>query len=533
MQNKIFKKLNQYHYKRCFLVLILFVLAFVFGENMNVLTLEQQQLQDLVYTQQKMTFGIYDVTADQQEYELKNQFVLKNGQCGRLFFSLRNLPPINKSPDSSIVNPNIKILLSSDLNQNQELGSYEIKSNRFVQNEEVDFCSNTDYSGLLFQKNNDQDNQDYAFEISSVAFFPIAIEKHDLNNLLPSIIGNTNFNNIIYQSSFESKDANTAIKFSRKNQLIGQTFIASSDTASGVDLKLEFIGGGGIGNYFLDLREVNDQGGKLVISSNRMAYYCFNKGSAEKNLKIEEKVYHIPLAAHLEKGKTYFIGISNESVKFNILNTLKIYGGSEDTGSDKIITSVGGRTSEKPGSLYLKVYGSDYTKVGDEKVLNGAKVLDNGDETGLYNYQQKGNFSDYLDLDQLISKGNNDIFYDNVQSGVSGRDENDNAFVYKINTTYSFTRMKIEANQPGEDFINSLVYYSFDEKKWQEIKSDSNKEDASSQENKDKFQELVYGDGKTKTLFIKVTYDKADAIDKKVHLFGLRNLKVTAELNLR
>ena len=527
MQNNIFKKLNPYHYKRYLLVLVLFISAFIFGKNMDVLSPQQKQLQNQADAKKKITFGIYDVSVDQSEYELKDIFSIKQGQCGRLFFALKNLPSSGNSADSA-ENPKIKILLSSNFDQNQELGSYEIKSDRFTQNEKIDFCANADYQNLLFEK--DENSQNSSFEISNVSYYPIAIEKHDFIGLMDPIEGNTNFSNIIYQSSFGFKDANKAFKFSRKNQKIGQTFVADSETISGVDLKLEFTRTGGIGNYHLELREIENQNGKIQLSSDRIAYFYFNKDNAEKNLKIGGGVYHIPLAAHLEKGKTYFIGISNEAISFNILNTLKIYGGSGNSGGKKIISFVGGKTSEKSGSLYLKIYGADYVKVADDKVLTGAKILDNGDGTGLYIYNQKGNFSDYLDIGQLITKGNSNIFYDNVQSGISAKDEDDNAFVYKINTLHPFTLAKIEAGQPGGEFTDSLVYYSFDNNNWQEIKSDLNKEDTLLQGDEDKFQELVQGDGKIKTIYIKVTYDKYDVKEQGVHLFGLKNLKVSAKL---
>lgn len=531
MQDAMLKKLNRYHYKRYFLVLVLFVLAFVFGKNMDVLTPEQKQSQDQIYAQQKITSGIYAVSVDQNKYELKKLFSIKSGQCGRLFFALKNLPPNDSLTNSFAENPNVQILLSNDFDQNQELGFYEIKSDRFAQNEEIDFCADSDYQNLLFEK--DENSQDSSFEISDVAFYPLAIEKRDFTGLMTPIEGNTNFSNVIYQSSFSFKDANKAFKFSRKNQKIGQAFVADSDMISGADSKMEFTGTGGIGNYYLDLREIEEQNGKIRLSSDRVAYFGFNKDNAEKNLKIGGGVYHIPLAAHLEKGKTYFIGISNEGVKFNILNTLKIYGNDAGSG-EKIVSSIRGKISEKPGGLYLKIYGTDYVKVADDKVLTGAKILDNGDGTGLYVYEQKGSFSDYFDLDQLITKGNSNIFYDNVQSGISAKDEDDNAFVYKINTLHPFTLAKIEAGQPGGEFTDSLVYYSFDNNNWQEIKSDRDKStDAPLQEDKDKFQELIQGDGETKTIYIKVTYDKEDAKEKSIHLFGLKNLKISAKLKFQ
>lgn len=531
MQKKEFKKLNLY-YLRYILVLVLFVLAFIFEKNMNVLTPEQQLLQDQIYSQQKSASGIYTISTDQDQFNLNNLFSLKKGQCGRLFFGLRNLPISDSSDDSSAENLKIKVMLSNHFEENQELGLFEPKNYRFIQREKISFCAGADYQNLLFIK--DSNSQDSSFEISSVTFYPLSVEKHDFFNLIDPIEGNTNFSKVIYQSGPEVKSANKDFKFTRGNQMIGQSFVANSDVISSVDLKMDFSGVGGAGNYILELREVENQNGKIQLSSDKIAYFYFNKDNAEKNLKVGGGIYHIPLVANLEKNKTYFVGITNQEVNFNTLNTLKVYGGSENIGGGKIFYSIGGKISEEPGSLYLSVYGADYVKVGDEKILTGAKIIDSGNGNGLYIYEQDGSFSDYLDLDQLITKKNGNIFYDNVQSGVSADDEGDNSFIYKINTLYSFTKINITAEQPGGKFSDSLVSYSFDQKNWQEIKESPLKGGKGGQK---AFQQIIQSDGKTNGIFIKVTADQNDAKGRtqtgNVHLFGLKNLKVAAELKLR
>lgn len=530
MQSKIFKQLDEYHYKRYLLVLVLLILAFVFGKNMNIFTPEQQQWQDQIYAEQKIAAGIYDIPAGQSEFEIKKLFMIKKGQCGRLFFDLKNLPLADNSGDFSYENTEVKVLLSNDLDENQNPGLFELGNDGFVKNKEIDFCANADYSNLLFRRN--ENSSESSFEISDIFFNPLAVSKSNFANLQTPVTGDTGFNNPVYQSGLDLTDATSALKFTRHNQLIGQTFVADSDTISGVDIKVEFEGSGGIGGYFLDLREVDRQDGKVKLLPNRIAYFNFDKDSAEKNLRIGRGVYHIPLAAHLEKGKTYFIGISNEAVKFNVLNTLKIFGGAKSKDGEQIINIVGGKINEKQGSLYMKVYGADYVEATNEKVLTGAKILDNGDGTGQYIYEQKGNFSDYLDLDQLLTNKITSIFYDNIAGGISSKDEDSNAFVYKINTIYPFTKMKIEAGQPGGGFKDSLVYYSFDNINWIEIKNDLDKDESLQEGDENKFQELLRGDGRTKTVYIKVTYDREDAKEKTVHLFGLRSLKVNAQLVL-
>lgn len=515
------------NYKSYFLVFFIFIFIFIFGKSMNVLTPEQRKSQDQAYAQKKIASGIYSVPSDQNQYILNSLFSVKKGQCGRLFFGLRNTVSDNNLTELFMGNSKIKISLSNNFYQNQEIGSYEMKSDGFAQNVITEFCADADYSNLIFQK--DEDSKDSSFEISNVLFYSLFLKKYDLSNLLTSIIGNTDLGKIIYQSNLNSKSAVTAFKFTRHNQMIGQTFVADSNTISGVDLKLDFTGSGGIGNYFLELREVGEENQEMSLSSDRIAYYCFNKDTAERDLKIEKGFYHIPLVANLEQGKTYFIGISNEAVKFNILNTLKVYGGTAGNDQDKITTSIGGKVISKPGNLYLKVYGADYVMLENEKVLTGAKILDNGDGTGLYLYEQRGSSSDYLDLYQSTMEKNKNVFFDSVQSGVAGRDVGDNNFIYKINTLYPFTKFKINAEQTGGGYTDSLLYYSFNNINWYEIKNNFYKEG----ENKDEFQELIQGGRETKTIYIKATFNKDDAKGKSIHLFGLKNLKIVAELAVK
>lgn len=524
MNLKKLKEYNQY-----LIIFIIFVMAFVFGKNMDTLTPEQKQLQKETIAQRKIDEGFYSVATQQKQYLLNNFFSIKKGQCGRLFFDLKDIFSNDSSINFPLKNPNVKIYLSNNFNQTQELGTYQIMSERFAQNEKVEFCANADYSDLLFQKA--EDSMESSFEISNVSFYSLSFGKRDFNNTLPSIVGNTNFRKTIFQSTISAEEATMASKFTRNNQMIGQTFVANSDAISGVDLKLEFIGVGGIGNYYLDLREVISQNGKITLSSNRMAYFCFDKDSADRDLKVHEGIYHIPLAANLEAGKSYFIGINNEGVKFNLLNTLNVYGNRIGSDQTKSITSINNKVSNQEGQLFLNIYGVDYIKIGNEKILTGTKILDNGDGTGQYLYEQRGDFSDYLDL--YLATPNSNIFYDSVQEGISGRVMDESTFIYKIDTIYPFLKMKIEAQQPGGDFIDSLVYYSFDNINWNEIKSDWTKENTLLQGDKNKFQNLLQGDGQMKVVYIKVAYNKNEGKEKPVQLFGLKKLKVFAQLSLR
>jgi len=531
MRYEVFVKLSKLHLGRYLLVLFLFLIAYSVGRNPENPRFAQGSPQGEKGALRGVGSAIYNFPTDQNKLELKGLFSMKKNQCGRLFFSLKNISTEDKLGTLIHKKTRAKVYLSDEFDQSQEIKQIELQDDGDLQNNEIELCANADYQNLLFKK--EQDNEVGAFEISNLVFYPLSIKKHNFNNLISPIVGNTDFSNVVYRSMFGADDANSVFKFTRKNQIIGQIFIANADSISGVDLKLRFIRSGGSGHYLLDLKEVSNRDGRIQLVPDRIAYYYFDKKNIEQYLDTEKGVYHIPLAARLEIGKTYFIGINNEAVKFNYFNTLEIYGRS-DSSNEEIIFSINDKTRKKRSALYFQVYGTDYTRMLGEKVLTGAKILDNGDGTGQYIYEQRGEFSDYLDLEQTTAIENEiyNIFYDNVVGGVSGRARGDNKFVYKINTIYPFTIMKIEADQPGGGFTNSLVYYSFNNNDWLEIQSDSYKLVDVLPEEENSFQELILGDGKTKTVYIKVTYDKNSTGNKNIQLFGLRNLRITANLNL-
>ena len=512
------------------IVVFLFVFAFVFGKNMVELTPEQLQLRELLYAQQRADSKLYTVSSSQKDLEIKNFFPIQKGQCGRLVFGLRNLPTKNSDGVSSYEKSQVRVSLTNDFAEKQDLGLSDLKGDMFVENKEINVCANTDFSNLILAKEGEDTSS--SFETSNVAFIPLASGKTNLSDLQPSIYGNTDLADVVYDSEIKASEAVDTLSFTRRNQLIGQTFEANSTMISGVDIKLEFSGEGGTGNYYLELREADYKNGKVSLSPDRIAYFGFNKNSADRELKIDEGVYHIPLAAKVEKGKSYFVGINNLEVKFNILNTLKLYSGDSDVDHGKIITSINERSKQKSGQLYLKVYGAEYAEAGGEKVLTGARIIDNGDGTGTYSYDQKGEVTDYLDLYQVISDKNSSVFYDNIQGGISGKDEEGTAFVYKINTLHPFLKMRVEAKQPNGLFVKPLIYYSFDNINWTEIKNDLAVNDPISQADPARFDQSLQGNGILKTVYLKVAYDRDDAKEKKMHLFGLNSLKISASLLL-
>lgn len=527
-------KYFSYFYIRYVIIFVLFVLVFVFGKNMNVLSPEQERSQNETYAQQKIILGIYDVPANESIFEIKNLYSVKKGQCGRLFFSLKKLSSNNNSIETVDENSKLKISLSNNFGSTRGINTYEVKSDKFVQNERADFCADDDYQNLLLEK--DLIDQGDVFEISKIGFYPLAAKKHDLNNLIDPIVGNTDFSKIIYQSGLEINSANIPYKFTRHNQLIGQTFVADSDTIiSGVDMKMGFIGVGGVGSYSLELREAEEKNGNVQPSQVSIASFQFNKESAKKELLIGNDIYHIPLASHLVKGKKYFLGVNNGAVKFNLINTLQIYGGSSDS-REQVYTLIGGKSNGQTGHLFLRAYGGDYVKIEGEKVLTNSKILDDGYGSGYYIYSQKGDFSDFLDIFESSDSytGQNDVFYDNINRSISASDRNDTYFTYKFNTVRPFNRMSVSLEQPGGAFTDSEISYSFDNKNWQTIKMETNEADDSIQTNT--FKSVIKGDGNNKNVYIKVSYNKESQKKNqyqknKVNLFGVKNIFVEAEIN--
>lgn len=183
--------------------------------------------------------------------------------------------------------------------------------------------------------------------------------------------------------------------------------------------------------------------------------------------------------------------------------------------------------------------------------MSGAIIEDLGQGQGEYNYATQGVPEDILDLSYQAP----DIRFNDGKKIIFGTAKDNSFFEYKIDTIYPARNFAFQAQQVSAGWNKNRVFYSFDEKNWQELNysmaasdfSSSESDNASVQEEnsdqeinispdnqKNKIQSFDQNIGNvpvgTKTIFFKITYDPQDAQNGAGHYYGLKNLKVKADL---
>lgn len=513
--------------KSYLLIFLIFILVFAYGRNFG----DQSSLfSDKSEQLARLSTGVYDLK-NSNELTIERVVNTSPGISYRLFFDLSTT--LNQQgPRKSKEKLAVEVLLGNDLGDEKLLQIYDLSSGEKQLAIENIFTSDNYYQYLKLRKI-DPDYQ-WLVTISNISEFALDIKNQsEISTLVPSIKGITDLNQQVLSNDAGYPDA--GFKFSRKNQKIGQIFTVDSDLISSVELKIEIVGTGGAGNYQAELYEYDPANG---ISADRSAYYKFDTKHLIGRLASgsEKNLYRIPLAARLVKGKQYVFFLNNLEVKFNPINTLKIYGYKQQYGDQKMLSVIGGKQKEKSNSLYFRMFAQKYFENRGERVLTGAVVQDLGHGRGLYTYKQRGDLTDFLDIfesDQAFSRNN--IFYDNILKGVSAKDQGGNWLTYKFNTIYPFTKFAISLESAGGDFTDSEVFYSFDNIVWEEIKPkevNTTLSDAA-----DKFQTVFSEDGKKKEIYIRISYDESSSQEKKdlidsVGLFGIRNIKVAADLRI-
>lgn len=511
---------------RYFFILVIFLLAYLFGKN---LTLPEKELayQKEIKRLNQVLSESYQIKANRQSFIFAGR-LNANPNEGYRFIADYKTKGILKDKNLATHPVKINIWASSQLNGRQLIDSFEINPNSRIDNHESKFFSNGNYPDLLVEKENLEYQGDLI--IKNPHFDAINVKNQaSFEKLKPTIAAQVSFDKVIFETKTEQE--NGFYTLTRNNQTVGQILTSSDNfNLAQVEMKLEIVGSGGVGSYFLELKEVEDNNGKSTISSSRIAYSSFTIQDLG-DMKIGTDLYQLPIAAKLKKGKRYFLGINNQMVGFNLINTIKIGKVSGDKNAAEIIR---GAQTFGLNDIYLKIFAADHLGQNGQSILADAVISDLGQGRGMYRYQQKSDVTDFFDIDQILANSNSQtlIFYDNISQGISGVTQDNNSFIYKFDTIYPFKNLQILLCQPSSEFVKSLAYWSYDQKNWQIIADDLDEERV---ENGNAYQlkQNLVGDGKANQVFLKVTYDPEDLKNKSDRIFGIRNLRVNAELEIK
>jgi len=299
-----------------------------------------------------------------------------------------------------------------------------------------------------------------------------------------------------------TKEGEKTDELSIPKSIIGNYFEADADAVSAVWIRPSVIGSGGDGQYEIELRAYeNKQGGesaKVIMSSG------FFVGRSLENHREKNGWYRFALPSPLERGKVYYVGISNKGVAVDAHNFLRLHRLEAD---------------EKIADSFLAL---DVARdVGDNAhaVLSGATVEDVGDRY-VYRYAFAPEPEAVLDVyntqGRIKYKEKLKAIVMNAQQGAS--------YVYKFDFPHPLRAAQITARQLGDYKDEIALEYSFDGTVWKKI--DYVQRSGGSQLFDGRITADVAG-ASERLLLLRVRYVGET---RKLKEFGLESLEFVAEL---
>ena len=406
-----------------------------------------------------------------EKYHLFFQVRLKNEAAKTLSDGNTNTLPVQEK---------LKVVLTNDLGANQVIDPIDIELNtdNYV-NQEIFFTSDTGFQYLLVQKGEESSPSEVF--IKNVRLVTLEGDRQ----LKQSFTGYYIDSQPIEALPLEK--AHNYFSLNRKNIIVGETFKAEHEFLTGINLKLHFLGNGGNGNYKLFVSKISREGSKKILAENNLGEFSFNTHTAESNYQTDfsESIYHFPVTAKLIPGNEYFIGVDNKDVQINLIHNLQIFGSqdrAENSNGTGFAIKNRSEVNREIGDIYTKLYFADQPTYNGERVNFGDLFDDLGNGTGIYTYDSERAFSGF------------DLF----ESG-------DGIATYKINTIYPYNSLRFEYDINSSAHANiDHVYYSFDNKEWQEIPN--NQQSAAAL----KFSQQIKGDGNTKMFYFKMQSEAGD-----------------------
>jgi hypothetical protein len=233
-------------------------------------------------------------------------------------------------------------------------------------------------------------------------------------------------------------------------------------------------------------------------------------------MKIQDNEYILPLAAKIEKGKYYYLAISDDQANFNLINTLEILG-SPVTRQDSYAFKLGNLS--KVGETDYAIYGYE------SKINNGRKMLFNESLTNtaldqqIYEYQFSNTPADYLDIFET-SFDNGKVYYDTVSGGIVSINEPGNFYTYKFELPRFPSRVNISL-ETKETFLDVRSFWSVDNKNWQAI-------DYINYHQLNSFSETISG-MTSQTFYLRLIADEQNKGGSFSNIGNLKNLKIIAQ----
>lgn len=456
----------------------------------------------------------------------------------------------------------------AEMDKTQDLGRFTLNTDDATYFE-FPFQAENDFEDLIFTSDDAIPSNVW---MDDVLVEKLNVNSTDeLKNLTPTIFGDTTWKNI--DQSQENKNGNSVNFLATPNRKIGQIFQPEQAMLSGVAFRVTRTGSGGKGNYSIQLREFNqDTGvisddilasvsrdfgsdpetliqikeketqmrsdfsqreqdiktGKIPQDKDEDHYPdTFTQDqidaakAAKRAAKLENDVrdmkenfnltqeYDIPLAAKLDPGKKYWIGIDNAGVAVDQNNYISVSTANGDGSKEKTTAAdgssvnvandennsaakentssetpkstgqySGGFASEIPGTwsnsdaLWFETFYPKHSQVNNVTIMSGATITDQGSNNFIYrydfgvlDYKSDSGFSGRKIYDMYSGNFKNYDIYGNYK--LSGFDD---FAIYKFNTLYPAKKITI---QSGTYHQSLAIEFSTDGENWEEIYSEN------------------------------------------------------------
>lgn len=443
-----------------------------------------------------------------QSLAIGDIFDTKPGEVYHVVYQLSNLAP---AYDVAIDNIILDIYAVGDGSTTKHLDQVTLKTTDTTIYKETYLFSDSVYRGLSVQKINQKYPLGISFKVISASKVNINGSRN-LSSLTPTVIGQT----LIKPMAINNSTATKSFLFLRNNYTVGQIITPEADLLNGMDIKLDFIGTGGSGDYLLELTQIEQSQNDIRLAVQPIVSISFNARTVNQ-FYIADDVARFPLIAKLDTTKKYLLSVCNRQVDFNYQNTLQIKGYKSN---EILMRGINNHLAVASGSVIWHLFYAQAATSGENKLASRSLIEDLGDGQYKYSYKQDGSQLDLLDVFELDNFGDVSAlsFSPSEQAVVFARDR-ENAIGYDFYTKYAWKEAKISYRDLGSDYAKPVLFYSADHINWQEI---------SWLPNGSRHSAVISGSANSDHLYLKITYDKQVAT--VADLVGYNDLNIEASL---
>src|SRR3989344_5189437 len=436
---------------RYIVVILLLCFAFFNMQNPN-----PNQIADIItpYADQILNLqnDSYIIASDQEYVSTKTVFNSNTGDYYRLFFQIKATNNTTIGPKTN--KSKVSVILAKDDGNRQVLSDVSVDQDGKIVTKEMVFKTNDRFSYLIFQRSDP--NYDPEIEIDRIYLSRLACQNDQcLSALDQTILGNSSGIEIAPEMTSHNDNL---YKFGNRKADFGQIFLAENDNLSAVNLALDTVGDGGLGDYQVTVKKARRDGSSFIVDPVVLASFRF-KPSAMVKYSSDKNIYHFPLALDTAKGGYYFLAINNFQAQSNHFNSIRVLGSSDTTSYLAGGAYLSGSTRDY-GDLFLRVESSQVVVHDGVNIPFNAIIEDIGQGTKQYRYKFNRSSGDYLDIFDKSFATTQSPYLDSAIGGVLALVSDRRVFSYKFDTLKPFKQIEFKYKQIGADFVNTLGYYS-------------------------------------------------------------------------